>query len=159
MESLLPMLTISPNMASGYSQIMDPRGTRTSPAELPAYFPSTPMEGMWTQNFQPIDNPRTGEEAKFNPYPNVQIEAGSNISTTGVVSTFAKSPTSTIANRPSATNPQPSSSSASYAADDSNPNDNTLRANPDMQGLKLPAQSEKQPIPSPASQTAAESQK
>ncbi|VDK33081.1 unnamed protein product [Taenia asiatica] len=159
MESLLPMLTISPNMASNYSQIMDPRGTRTSPAELPAYFPSTPMEGMWTHNFQPIDNPRTGEEAKFNPYPNVQIEAGSNISTTGVVSTFAKSPTSTIANRPSAINPQPSSSSVSYAADDSNPNDNTLRANPDMQGLKLPAQSEKQPIPSPASQTAAESQK
>lgn len=152
------MLTISPNMASNYPQVMDPRGTRTSPAELPAYFPSTPMEGMWMQNFQPIDNPRMGEEAKFNPYPNVQIEAGSNTSTTDVVSTFAKSPTSTIAKRPSAINSQPSGS-ASYTTDDSNPNDNTLRANPDIQGLKLPAQSEKQPMPSPPSQTAAESQK
>nr|CDS16954.1 Immunoglobulin [Echinococcus granulosus] len=155
---LLPMLTISPNMPSNYHQIIDPRGTQTSLAELPAYFPSTPMESMWTQNFHPIENPRTGEEAKFNPHPNAQTEAGSNASTTGVVSIFAKSLNSTVSRRPPAINPQTPSSSASCTTDDSNPDDNTLRANPDMKDLKFPLQPEKPPMPSTESQTAAESQ-
>ncbi|KAH9283404.1 hypothetical protein ECG_04744 [Echinococcus granulosus] len=152
------MLTISPNMPSNYHQIIDPRGTQTSLAELPAYFPSTPMESMWTQNFHPIENPRTGEEAKFNPHPNAQTEAGSNASTTGVVSIFAKSLNSTVSRRPPAINPQTPSSSASCTTDDSNPDDNTLRANPDMKDLKFPLQPEKPPMPSTESQTAAESQ-
>uniref|UniRef100_A0A5K3EWR9 Ig-like domain-containing protein n=1 Tax=Mesocestoides corti TaxID=53468 RepID=A0A5K3EWR9_MESCO len=144
-EFLIPMLAVPPN----YPQVIDPRGGRTPPSEMTC-LSTSPLDGTWIRGFQPIQNPRTGEEPKFNPYP--QSEAASNTSALNVP-TFVTSSTPTTARR-SAINPQPPSSNASYTAEDGNPNDNTLRANAD-QSFKPPPQimqAEKQeqlPLPSP----------
>lgn len=80
------------------------------------------MDGTWNHNFQPIRNPRTGEEARFNPYSGTQGQAD-------VTSTFDKLPTPSAIQRPPIIKPQAPSSSGSFMTLDGNPNDNTLRAN------------------------------
>ncbi len=57
-ETLLPMLTIPPNVVPQptYPQTIDPRRGRPPPGEI-AYLPVFPTDGLWARNFQPIGSP------------------------------------------------------------------------------------------------------
>ncbi|KAM7538371.1 hypothetical protein Aperf_G00000072535 [Anoplocephala perfoliata] len=121
-EIPLPILSVPTNVAPNYLQAMGPSNAGTSSTELSTFMPSTSMEDTWNHNFQPIRNPRTGEEGKFNPY-----SAGTQ-GQADVTSTFDKMPTPSAMHRPPIIKSQAPSSSGSFMTLDGNPNENTLRA-------------------------------
>ncbi|VUZ56767.1 unnamed protein product [Hymenolepis diminuta] len=142
-DCLLPMLSVPNNISPNYLQTVDPRSVRTSSTELSTFLPSISLDGPWNHNFQPIRNPRPGEETKFNPYSESQSQAEMS-------STFDKTPTPSARHpAPIITSQGPSSSGSFMTIDGNTTSENTLREN-DIVSMNAKSQSQTEP---PTSQT------
>lgn len=142
-DCLLPMLSVPNNISPNYLQTVDPRSVRTSSTELSTFLPSISLDGPWNHNFQPIRNPRPGEETKFSPYSESQSQAEMS-------STFDKTPTPSARHpAPIITSQDPSSSGSFMTIDGNTTSDNTLQEN-DIVSMNAKSQSQTEP---PTSQT------